>query len=238
MRYFSILFLIAGLTMNVQSQFLESDQMIVVLSDSWTSQYGVLYTFEKNSSGWSFQNSIDHVALGKNGMAWGVGLHAVSEDGPWKREGDKKSPAGIFYLGALYGWGKEAPSGVTYPYHPITESLRCVDDAMSPFYNMILEENDSHRWNSAEKMKIRDYKYLFVIEHNPNREPNKGSCIFLHLTATPTVGCTAISENSMTTLMRWARPDKRILIVQAPMNEYLKLQKLYSLPSPPSLSHE
>ena len=41
------------------------------------------------------------VSVGRNGAAWGLGLHAAQPQGPQKQEGDGRAPAGVFTLGAI-----------------------------------------------------------------------------------------------------------------------------------------
>lgn len=210
-----------------------AEQLIVVVTQSWNDNHAILYRFEKLQDSWNLVSHGDSVSIGKTGLAWGIGLHKNLSEGPIKMEGDKKSPAGIFELGNIYGWDEQAPEGVTYPYNNISSLTRCVDDPHSSVYNTIVEETAKKDWNSAERMKINDYRYLIVVKHNPDNIPGKGSCIFLHLNNTPTVGCTAMNDNVMLTLMHWLSPKKKVLLVQLPKNIYTQVQTEWRLPKLP-----
>jgi hypothetical protein len=56
------------------------------------------------------------------------------------------------------------------------------------------------------------YREGFVIAHNPDNQPGKGSCIFAHLWRKPgeaTAGCTAMPQENMQRLLDWLRPQAR-----------------------------
>ncbi len=158
--------------------------------------------------------------LGKNGLGWGRGLHGFRlGSGPVKREGDGRAPAGIFALSYLFGEGRG--EGFLYPYRRMTESHRCVDDPRSRFYNRIVDSRRVPRdYRSSEKMKFSSglYRYGIAVAHNPRNIPGAGSCIFLHIKkpgGQPTVGCTAMEEGDLLSIMRWLDPGKHPLLIQA-----------------------
>jgi hypothetical protein len=61
-----------------------------------------------------------------------------------------------------------------------------------------------------------------VVHHNMDPVlPGAGSAIFLHIwrtSASPTVGCTAMSRARLISLIRWLSPEKRPVLVQVPMD--------------------
>jgi hypothetical protein len=107
-----------------------------------------------------------------------------------KREGDGRSPQGIFGLGPVFGYAPQPPSGVTLPYEPITTGSVCVDDPASAHYNQVLNADTlsgAADWTSHEDMR-RDlangdnlYKWGLIVRYNTPPEPGAGSCIFLHV---------------------------------------------------------
>lgn len=230
-KIFFFILLFAG---SLSAQIETAEQLVVAIADDWDSNAGRIYLFDKTENGWKKYNESWNVSFGRAGLGWGIGLHNIPKDEYLKVEGDKRSPAGIFELGALYGLKKSAPGGVRYPYQPLTNLTRCVDDTASKAYNTIIEESPTTKdWTSDEEMGRvdPDYRYVLVVKHNPGSEKGKGSCIFLHVVNTPTTGCTAMDEEDMLTLLRWLDPKKKILIVQLPHSVYHSMRTAWKLPN-------
>jgi len=159
------------------------------------------------------------VHLGRHGLAWGLGLRRrpANAAGPDKREGDGRSPAGIFAIGARYT-GANA------------DDAWCVDDVASQQYNAIVRLHDGIKpdWSSAEHMQ--DYRVAVVVEHNAGRSPRRGSCIFLHESDRATAGCTAFASGDLDRLLTLIAPDARL--VQLPEAAYRALATAWHLPNP------
>ncbi len=137
------------------------------------------------------------VVVGKNGLGWGAGVApgcrtARQRADPIKKEGDGKSPAGIFRLSTAFGYAAQEPPAWKMPYLSLTPSVECVDDARSKFYNRVLDRATvAPDWSSSEQMLRPDglYRWGLVVDHNA--EPvtaGAGSCIFLHIWLGPGVG--------------------------------------------------
>ena len=133
-----------------------------------------------------------------------------------KKEGDKKTPKGIFELENLY-FRKDRIR------KPIT-SLKCVeikknmgwcDDINNPKkYNKLIKVNKESR---HEKLKRKDYKYdlLIPIKYNFKKPiPGRGSCIFIHLTRNykPTAGCIALKKKDFLILLKIINKNSKIKI--------------------------
>lgn len=218
----------------INAQILTAQKVLIAVTDDWNSNKATLYLFDKTNDGWKKHRMVFSVSIGKNGLGWGEGIHPTQTGEYVKKEGDNRSPAGMFELDTLfYGLDEKAPEGVRYPYLPLTKLTRCVDDGKSTVYNTIVEEDSLTKdWNSAERMGRvdPDYKYVLVVKHNPKHEPGKGSCIFLHIVNVPTSGCTSMDEEDMLTLLRWLDPKKKTVIVQLPHSEYHRLRSEWNLP--------
>ena len=220
----------------------DSRQLIISVGPDWNSKYGTIMLMEKTGDLWELAAPSWKVTYGDSGMAWGIGVYPRPNGKLFKHEGDRRSPAGIFELGAFCGYDSAAPAGVRYPYTHSTATLRWVDDPQSPYYNKMIDEKKIPKsvkgkiqWRSAEKMKFNgiDYKYVIFVKHNPECIPGSGSCIFLHLnspTRTPTAGCTAMDEKDMLTLLRWIDPEKKPLFVQIPLVELSTYSRAWGLP--------
>lgn len=182
---------------------------------------------------WRGEGERFDVVLGHGGVAWGIGLHGEGPPdglrGPIKREGDGRTPAGVFALGHLYG---RAPSSeLALPYTAMPDSLRCVDDPGSSHYGEIVaSEGTRVDWASAEDMPAL-YDYALVVEHNPGHASGRGSCIFVHAwrdADSPVTGCTAMHEHVLAELLRWLEPGA--LLVVLPDAAYRELAPRWQLP--------
>lgn len=176
--------------------------------------------------------------VGKNGVAWGSGLHGTGapagRSGPIKHEGDGKSPAGVFSIGPAFGYATSAPTGSQLRYTTVDPNWKCVDDPASTHYNQILDERTTTvDWKSAEEMKRSDALYTWVVElgHNTGRTANAGSCIFFHVWSGAdgaTLGCTAMPESTLSELI--ATLDPGAVFVLLPAAEYTALAPSWGLP--------
>ncbi len=219
----------------------ESRQMVLSVSAGWDQARAILQTYERQatSAPWEPVGSPIEASLGRAGMAWGRGLHPAGLPGPEKREGDGKSPAGVFDLRVVTGYAKTAPPGVRMPYREATATLRCVDDPGSARYNELADESRTRKdWSSAEDIRRKDDLYRFVVWVGHNDAPvvpGGGSCIFLHLRSGPdstTAGCTAFEPEPMDRLLRWLDPAARPVLVQLPDGEHRERAREWSLPEP------
>jgi zinc D-Ala-D-Ala dipeptidase len=216
-------------------------QLIVVTTRGWDDVPGTLRRFErKGAKGvWARVGADVPVAVGRNGLGWGLGLVEVGgAEGPSKKEGDGKAPAGVFALGTAFGFEPARAGWLRLPYVPLTPSVECVDDPASRRYNLIVDRAAAGGvdWNSSERMRsIEGYRWGLVVEHNAAPPvAGRGSCIFLHVWAGPgrgTAGCTAMEESSLTELLRWLDPKRRPLLVQLPEAEYARRRAAWRLPA-------
>ena len=216
------------------------DQLVTVVSADWSAVPATLRRFEGSAGKWTQVGDEIPVVLGKTGLGWGAGLRdAPHDDGPPKKEGDGRSPAGIFSIGSAFGYAP--PSEATFfrlPYLQATTDLECVDDPASTHYNTLVYRSSvaSPDWQSSEIMKRPDalYRWGVFVNHNAEkRTPGGGSCIFLHLWSQPdsaTIGCTAGDEAKMKELFAWLDPAKHPTLVQLPSAAYESLRSDWALP--------
>jgi D-alanyl-D-alanine dipeptidase len=216
-------------------------QLIVVTTKGWNAVGGELRRYERSSikDQWQAVGEKILVVVGRNGMAWGKGLHGDAiGDGPIKKEGDGRSPAGIFSLSLAFGYAEKTKAGeVKLPYIQATAALECVDDPQSAHYNRVIDRASvkAPDWKSSEQMLRQDelYRWGVVVDHNAKGETGCGSCIFLHIWDGPgkgTAGCTAMDAARMEEVLRWLDPRKKPLLAQLPQAEFERLQKVWGLP--------
>lgn len=150
-----------------------------------------------------------------------IGKKGIAPAGS-KVEGDLKTPAGTFRIVGAAGYDAKPPEGTKLPYTRSIASLKCVDDPKSAHYNTLADERAVKKdWAHAEEM-LRDdalYRFVLLIDYNTHPvEPEKGSCIFLHVwkdERTATAGCVAMPLADLEILIRWADADTRITIAPA-----------------------
>ena len=219
-------------------------QLVVVTTSDWNSAQGTLRRYSRANvrMPWKQIGEPITVMLGKNGLAWGVGAIPVDAQvalpgEPVKKEGDAKAPAGVFRLGKTFGYSTVAMSGWKMPYQPLNSSIECVDDQASKFYNQIVDRTTvTPDWNSSEQMLRPDdlYRWGIMVEHNSNpATPGGGSCIFMHIWRGPgqsTVGCTAMSQSDLESLLAWLDPSDNPFLVQMPIAKYQTLRKGWRWP--------
>jgi L,D-peptidoglycan transpeptidase YkuD (ErfK/YbiS/YcfS/YnhG family) len=192
---------------------LQSQQAIVVI---WERGFHAdLRLYERVNGGWDFIGRM-RANVGRNGMGK-------------TKEGDLKSPTGIFSLGSAFG-NAPPPEGCKYPYRMLTEEDYWVDDSRSKYYNQWVrfKDGDWKDWNSAEYLWKEEvcYKHAVAINYNLVREPGKGSAIFLHVWAgenSPTQGCTAVSEEEMIKILKWLDAEKKPVIIQGTYEDVVSI---------------
>ena len=221
-----------------------AQQLVLVTTPGWDADQGTLRRYERyeDAAAWHEVAAFE-VGIGRHGSAWGTGLHDAADqaDGPRKREGDGRSPAGVFALGTAFGYAATAASGV--PYAQMQFGSWCMDVPASPLYNRIVdarEVGEAAVAGSTEPMRLDlhsdgdpRYRLGFVIGHNPDNVPQGGSCIFAHLWRAPgeaTAGCTAMAAADMEAMLEWLDADKAPRFVLLPQAEQRRLAQRWRLP--------
>ena len=219
-----------------------SGQILLVTAENDSVHTADMFAFNRTGSSWQKTASFP-VAIGGNGLGWGIGLHDSTDcepAEPVKREGDGKSPMGVFELARAYGYLPPEVVDTRFPYARSDSDLICIDDAENEYYNMVVNMRekglDAAHLPSHEEMVRRDdlYKFTVFVEHNAkSTEQGAGSCIFLHLWSgedSHTAGCTAMAETDMVALLSWLDPEKNPVLVQLTLKNYLRLQDKWGLP--------
>jgi zinc D-Ala-D-Ala dipeptidase len=223
-----------------------SRQLLLGLTDGFDSLSVELALYERAAEGaWARVGEPFPAVLGGRGAGWGRGLHGAGapadQPGPIKREGDGKSPAGVFALGPAFGYAARAVAAARLPYQALGKTWECVDDPASAHYNRVLDAASVERdWSSSETMRRRDELYRWVVEvgHNGggNRgaaEAGAGSCIFLHVwrdAASGTAGCTAMAQGRLEALLARLDPAADPLYVLLPREAHAALREPWGLP--------
>ena len=221
-------------------------QLLVATAPDWDSSQGTIQGFEREGNGpWKPRLGPFPVLFGKNGLAWGMGVHGDGEAGLHKKERDGRAPAGVFSVGTIYTYDSALPEGSAYPFHQVTIADAWVDDPSLPNYNhfvTIPDPKNPPAWFGKMKMRHGDFAYRWLVEirHNSGPvEPGAGSAIFFHIrrgTTRPTSGCTTMAETNLVKLIRWLRADDHPAYALLPQGEYQKKWRAWDLPDPTLLS--
>ncbi len=150
--------------------------------------------WEQTGAIWDRKGGPWPAVIGKSGMA----------SAGQKKEGDGKTPSGLYAIALAFGDSEQADTGL--PYRRAGEQDIWIDDPQSPLYNQWSQLPTSAR--SFERMKRQDvlYKLGLVVDYNTSPVvPGVGSAIFIHIWRTSTMGttgCIALAEEHLRGLAR------------------------------------
>ena len=173
-----------------------TSQAIIVREISKEDSQAELTAWQKKDTGWELAQGPMPAVVGRNGLA------ALNE----KKEGDGKTPSGMFKIQRAFGYERGVETKLNY--FQVDENDFWVDDVDSPDYNRWVKEIKEGT-RSFERLKRDDdlYKYAIVIEYNTDPVvPGNGSAIFLHIwrgAGSPTSGCVAVSKENILKLLEW-----------------------------------
>ena len=222
-----------------------STQLIVGVAEDWNSNRVVLQRFERRPGG-KWQRVGGHVAgrLGARGLAWGRGLHPLDPSppgAPVKREGDDRSPAGVFTLGPAFGYAPDVERKAAQEYIQVTPYDLLVDDPASSSYNahLRLDHLPATPWERSQQMEQKNPAHALQVMINHNMEPRvvpgAGSLILFHIWrregASNTAGCTSMSEQDIRSLVAWIDPTRRPVYALLPQPLYDSLASPWGLPA-------
>lgn len=149
--------------------------------------------YEKDSEGWH-EILKAHAFIGKNGWSGK------------KREGDGKTPSGVFTFTKAFGINRDP--GCPMGYTRIDETHYWNGDSNSLLYNQFVSTEEYDNFNTKKSKHLADfnmaYKYALAISHNQFGKPQGGSATFLHCYTKNkfTSGCVAIPESVLIELMK------------------------------------
>lgn len=175
----------------------QCNQAIIVVGNGGS--YATLSLHTKINGVWTQQLSCS-ARVGRNGITSN------------KREGDGKTPSGIYSFGQAFG--NAGNPGTSRSWLQVNNNHYWVDDSNSPYYNKLVDASQTGiQWNSAEHLASYQtaYKYAIAVNYNTACTPNAGSAIFLHCsTGGSTAGCISVSQTNMIRILQSLQSDTLI----------------------------
>jgi len=220
-----------------------SRQVVLVITGGWRDFKGRMLRLTRPgpSAPWSVVESRWPCVIGKNGLAWGRGVYPQKPEEPAKREGDGRSPAGVFRLGDMFGSENTKlvkTLGLKMPYLKLEQTNICINDPASSSFNRIVDsakvKPDFKRYERMLRSDKANRWGVFIEDNPAPIVADAGSCMFLNIWASPSVataGSTGISEPDMRELLLWLDPSAKPLLVQLPAQELAKLREGWRLPA-------
>lgn len=215
-------------------------QCVVGVAGGWNESKATLTYYEKTDQGWRQVGESWSARLGRDGLAWGRGLHPVPKGASTKREGDWRAPAGMFAIGGVWGFDESVRKCRALPYRQITPRDLWVEDPASKFYNqhLVLDHDPATEWERKQQMKQGDHAHslkLFIAHNAPPKvTPGAGSSIFFHIWrgggSKPTAGCTTMDEAKLRWLIARIDPAAKPVYVLLTRKEYEARRKEWGLP--------
>ncbi|MBQ7168658.1 MAG: L,D-transpeptidase family protein [Synergistaceae bacterium] len=163
------------------------------------------------------------IVSGTHGSSARFSFHEKDSSGTWReivscpayigkkgwgksREGDMKSPAGVYTFTEAFGILPDP--GCEMGYLQVDGSHYWVGDSNSGRYNTMVSTREYDSFSRKDSEHITDYetayKYCLNISYNESGTPGRGSAIFLHCQTKNhfTAGCVAIPEDDMREVLR------------------------------------
>jgi L,D-peptidoglycan transpeptidase YkuD (ErfK/YbiS/YcfS/YnhG family) len=141
-----------------------------------------------------------------------VGKEGITSN---KREGDLRTPKGLFKLDTVYYMADRIKNIQTkLKLRKIKKNMGWCNDPRDKKYNSLVNINEKIK---HEKLYRKDNKYdvLIVIDYNLKRPiPFKGSAIFIHLTKNfkGTAGCVALLKKDLLIILKLINRKTKIKI--------------------------
>lgn len=199
---------------------INTNQVLFVKTGGVDSVRGTMFLYERknNKAAWKRTDSFA-IVVGKNGLAKDARSPVSFTGLTMKKEGDGKSPAGIFPLGIVFSY--HDLKNLKMRFKQVDTLCHCVDDTASSYYNtLIVADTAKQRYNSFEYMKRKDdfYEYgVWVLYNSHPVVAGNGSCIFIHIwkdESSGTSGCTAMAKENILKLIHWLDEGKHPVLLQ------------------------
>jgi L,D-peptidoglycan transpeptidase YkuD (ErfK/YbiS/YcfS/YnhG family) len=184
-------------------------RFIVVTVPSMSSVKATVHTFERKTPAdavWQRSGPPEAAVVGSAGIGWSADYNYLAKkDEPTKREGDMRTPAGIFRVAGPFGFEPEKLPRYT---KLVKGDSFCVDDPTSTLYGKIVNKRIAKLTKSSEDISANPgMKRGMLVDYPARRGAKAGSCIFLHVWNGDSAGTNAriaMPEDRLTVLQNWS----------------------------------
>ncbi len=192
-------------------------RLVIVTVPSMNATEATMRTFARSSPSatWTPQSTAETAVVGAQGIAWGHPYVSYAKRGePIKTEGDQRSPAGLYRLGATFGFAKNEREG----HMQLSPGAQfCVHDPKSKLYGRIVSKAKAGDKTGGEDMGTFPlYKRGILVDYAPRRHAKSGSCIFVHIwggAGVGTAGCVALPEERVAHLQEWTEGRYAVIAI-------------------------
>ena len=180
----------------------KTDQIMIVIPSKNSLNLATFYYYIKKGNIWN-EFMISEAHIGKNGIGK-------------EREGDYKTPIGLYQFNSYFGIADNP--GAKVPYIKLNNSLYWNGDSDSPKYNQMVNIEIYTNFDISKSEHLIDetsaYQYAMNINYNENGVPYLGSAIFLHCYTKSlyTAGCVAIPHSNMIKVVQNVNKNAMIII--------------------------
>lgn len=190
------------------------DRVLLVVAKDMDSARALGWGFRLVQPGdWTLEMGPEPIAIGRAGLGWGAGNRHLAMPGePIKREGDGRSPAGFYTIGAPFGFFESDLKRYVKLDHAMHY---CVDDLGSPDYNRIIPKIRAGHFSGEAMRSVELYRTGLFVNYPTDRTNKGGSCIFIHVWKTArdgTSGCFALPEDRVVAIQMWSQSGADLIV--------------------------
>jgi D-alanyl-D-alanine dipeptidase len=184
-------------------------RLVIVTVPDMTSVKATLHIFTRKTPAdatWERAAQPEPAVVGAAGIGWAEDFHHLAKkDEPVKREGDKRTPAGIFRIAGPFGFEASKVNG--YTKLQAGKSF-CVDDPTSLLYGRIVDKRLAATTKSSEDMSaVPGLRRGLMVDYPARRGAKAGSCIFIQVWDGAEAGTKArigMPEERVAELQEWS----------------------------------
>src|SRR5215472_13159883 len=186
----------------------QASRLVLVTTQSMDTALATLQLFTRRSANmpWKRVGAAEPAVVGKAGLGWGYPFLDVKDgEEPEKIEGDHRTPAGFFRIGASFGFAPSRRPG--YIELKSGETV-CVEDPSSPFYNTITKRSNIGAVEADDMRSSPFYRSGLFVDYPSDRATRRGSCILIHIWSAHdrgTAGCIGLPEERVRALQDFSR---------------------------------